>query len=52
MFRRENLPLVVMTLVSLAILLVFIASSNAMGSTPRQLAMHSTIASTGPVPAK
>jgi len=27
MFRRENVPLVVMTLVSLAILLVFVASS-------------------------
>jgi hypothetical protein len=30
MFRRENVPLVVMTLVSLAILLVFVASSFAM----------------------
>jgi hypothetical protein len=29
MFRRENVPLVVMTLVSLAILLVFVASSFA-----------------------
>ena len=30
MFRRENVPLVVMTLVSVAILLVFVASSFAM----------------------
>ena len=30
MFRREDVPLVVMTLVSLAILLVFVATSFAM----------------------
>jgi len=34
MFRRENVPLVIMTLVSLAILLVFVASSFAMASLP------------------
>ena len=34
MFRRENVPLLVMTLVSLAILLVFVASSFAMVSSP------------------
>jgi hypothetical protein len=50
MFRREDVPLVVMTLVSLAILLVFVASSFAMVPAPRQLGCcdHPVHAATSP----
>jgi hypothetical protein len=45
MFRRENVPLVVMTLVSLAILLLFVASSFAMVPSPRGNLIVATIRS-------